>query len=182
MSKEKNKTPGKHKNVQKETTVSSAAAKPVTDHLVQDTIVGHIQDVTTSKTRPEIITIKLLRPEDMLSIELRFKNFELQDIQTGKAKQKILVKKADPALMMVVFEPQSIFEECGKEDDNSKTLPAMPARMMCSGNSRLVFAISAKQLSLDVKELLNWEQFKLVVNDRAKSATNSQKKGWIPFC
>ena len=109
------------------------------------------------------LVIKLLRPQDLLSLELHFLNFSLSGNQ--------LIKNADPALMLVKFPSQSIAESCGTEtvvsNVDTLTLPDMPAKMILSGNSRLVFRIN-KNLSLDVNELLAWENFEPVVNERAK--------------
>ena len=114
------------------------------------------------------VVIKLLRPQDLLSMELHFLNFSLSGNQ--------LIKKGEPALMMVKFQPQSIAESCGTEtivsNSDTLTLPDMPAKMIISNDSRLVFKVS-KNLSLDVKDLLAWENFELVVNDRAKPVPGS---------
>ena len=109
------------------------------------------------------LVIKLLRPQDLLSMELHFLNFSLSG--------NLLIKKGDPALMKVKFQSQSIAETCGTEtivsNTDTLTLPDMPAKMIISNDSRLVFKVN-KNLSLDVKDLLAWENFELVVNDRAK--------------
>ena len=109
------------------------------------------------------LVIKLLRPQDLLSLELHFLNFSLSGNQ--------LIKKGDPALMKVKFQPQSIAESCGTEtmvsNNDTLTLPDLPAKMIISNDSRLVFRIN-KNLTLDVKDLLAWENFELVVNERAK--------------
>ena len=114
------------------------------------------------------VILKLLRPQDLLSLELHFLNFNL----TGNQ----LIKKGDPALMMVRFPSQSIAETCGTETMSGNTdlltLPEMPAKMIVSNNSRLVFRVN-KNLALDVNELLAWENFDLLVNDRAKPVPGS---------
>jgi hypothetical protein len=119
-----------------------------------------IKVVSAADVDPGFITVKLLRPNDLLSVELRFKNFELQG--------NTLVKKADPALMMVVFQSQSIAESCGTEDTTAITPPALPAKLLLSGNSRLVFKVNKPTLSITADDLLNWDDFEMVVNSRAK--------------
>ena len=116
------------------------------------------------------LVIHLLRPQDLLSLELHFFNFSLSGNQ--------LIKKGDPALMLVKFPSQSIAESCGTEtvvnNNDTLTLPEMPAKMVISNNSRLVFRIY-KNLSLDVNELLAWENFEPVVNERAKPVAGGFK-------
>jgi hypothetical protein len=48
---------------------------------------------------------------------------------------------------------------------------------MIGGDSRLVFEIPANinSLPLDINELLAWENFNLVVNDRAKQPSRQKK-------
>lgn len=115
------------------------------------------------------ISIKLLRPHDLLSLELRYHNFSISG--------NLLQKRADPAFLVVIFQPQTISEQAGTEESNGATPPTpiftpppLPARLLIGGDSRLVFAIPASTttIKLDVNELLDWEKYDLVVNERAK--------------
>lgn len=109
------------------------------------------------------IRIKLLRPEDLLSLELHYFNFNL----TGNT----LTKKGNPAYVVVLFQPQSISEQAWNETESGLETPAVPGRIMIGGDSRLVFEIPASisSIPLDVNELLAWEKYNLVVNERAKT-------------
>jgi hypothetical protein len=119
--------------------------------------------------REIFISIKLLRPEDLLSLELRFYNFSL----SGKQLQK----KGNPAYLVVIFQPQTISEQAWNETASGLETPTVPGRLMIGGDSRLVFEIPANinSLPLDINELLAWENFNLVVNDRAKQPSRQKE-------
>jgi len=106
-----------------------------------------------------IITVKLLRPLDLLYLELRFKNFLLKDDK--------LVKLPGKSLMMAVFQPQSMSEQAGTEQVDKNVIPILPAKMVVSGTCRLVFEVKKTSVALDINELLDWEDYELVVNERA---------------
>jgi len=115
------------------------------------------------KNPPQYISVELLRPHDLLALELRFYNFSLN----GNSLQK----KGNPAHMVVVFQPQSISEQAWFEDQDSLETPApLPGRMLIGGESRLVFSIPSNisSIPLHIEELLAWEKYDLVVNERAK--------------
>ncbi|MEQ1676107.1 MAG: hypothetical protein ABL876_05385, partial [Chitinophagaceae bacterium] len=117
----------------------------------------------TAGTAENYITVKLLRPEDLLSLELRFYNFTLSG--------NTLLKKGDPAYMVVVFQPQSMMEQAWSETLGGLEMPTIPGRMIIGGDSRLVFRVPAgkSSIKLTTTELLAWENYDLVVNDRAKA-------------
>lgn len=127
---------------------------------------------TVDKPKPEIttqpqptaryITIKLLRPFDLLSLDLRYYNC---GVTGGK-----IVKRSDPAYLVVIFQPQTISEQAWNETSGGLDTPTVPGKMLISGESRLAFKIPANvnNIPLDVKELLDWEKYELLVNDRAK--------------
>jgi hypothetical protein len=119
--------------------------------------------VLATGTAANFITVKLLRPEDLLSLELRFYNFSLSG--------ETLQKKGDPAYLVVVFQPQSMSEQAWIESSSGLEIPAVPGKMIIGGDSRLVFQIPASisNIPLKINNLLAWEQFDLVVNDRAKA-------------
>jgi hypothetical protein len=127
---------------------------------------------TTDRPRPEVtdrpnvnaryITIRLLRPFDLLSLELRYYNCQ---VSSGK-----IVKRGDPAYLVVIFQPQTISEQAWNETAGGLETPTVPGRMMIGGDSRLVFRIPSgvNNIPLDVKEMLDWDNYELMVNDRAK--------------
>lgn len=114
------------------------------------------------------ISVTLLRPEDLLSLELRFLNFTLHNQFFHNEHQTWLQKNSGQAFMMVLFQSQSIAEECGIEKVGKLTPPGSPAKILMSGNSKLVFKVNKNFISLNANDLLNWDDFELVVNSRAK--------------
>lgn len=121
-----------------------------------------VRDITTGPVQKSYIPITLLRPFDLLSLELRYYNFNLSG--------NTLQKKGNPAHVIVVFQPQSMSEQAWKEEQDQMETPTVPGKMLIGGESRLVFLIPANisSIPLDVKELLAWEKYELVVNERAK--------------
>ncbi|MGB3008479.1 MAG: hypothetical protein WBC06_18325, partial [Chitinophagaceae bacterium] len=119
--------------------------------------------------RTNYISVKLLRPEDLLSLELRYYNFSL----SGKQLQK----KGNPAFLVVIFQPQSISEQAWNEEATGLETPTVPGNLMIGAESRLVFSIpdTITTIPLDLNELLAWEKYNLVVNDRAKQPSTIQK-------
>ncbi len=126
------------------------------------------KEITDLKLAPRFISINVLRQFDLLSLELRYYNFSLSG--------NILQKKGNPAYVVVVFQPQSMSEQAWKEEQNSIESPTVPGRMLIGGESRLVFSIPANisSIPLDVKELLAWEKYDLVVNERAKQPSSGR--------
>ncbi|MBP8115118.1 MAG: hypothetical protein KAY50_07165 [Chitinophagaceae bacterium] len=126
------------------------------------------KEITDLKLAPRFISINVLRQFDLLSLELRYYNFTLSG--------NTLQKKGNPAYVVVVFQPQSMSEQAWKEEQNSIESPTIPGRMLIGGESRLVFSIPANisSIPLDVKELLAWEKYDLVVNERAKQPSSGR--------
>lgn len=120
------------------------------------------RDVINMTTQTRYLSIRVLRPEDLLSVELRYYNFTLQG--------KTLQRKAAPAYLVVVFPPQTMAEQCWNETASGLESPTLPGRLLLSGESRLVFSIPAEinTIPLQLTELLAWEKYQLVVNARAK--------------
>jgi len=118
--------------------------------------------ILTVTNNERYLTVKLLRPEDLLSLELRYYNFSL----SGKQLQK----KGSPAYLVVIFQPQSISEQAWNEEATGLETPTVPGKLMIGAESRLVFSIpdTITTIPLDINDLLAWEKYNLVVNDRAK--------------
>ncbi|MBK6935745.1 MAG: hypothetical protein IPH18_01815 [Chitinophagaceae bacterium] len=134
--------------------------------------------VLTVVNNERFLTIKLLRPEDLLSLELRFYNFSLSG--------KTLQKKGSPAYLAVIFQPQSISEQAWNEEIESDAAgntsakletPDIPGKLFIGSESRLVFSIpdTVSSIPLDLNELLAWEKYNLVVNQRAKPASGGRR-------
>ena len=121
-----------------------------------------IRQVEVNANEVNYIPVKLLRPYDLLSLELRYYNFNLSG--------NTLQKKGSPAYLVVVFQPQSISEQAWKEEQTNIETPTVPGRILIGGESRLVFEIPAaiSSIPLNVNDLLAWENYDLVVNERAR--------------
>ncbi|MDZ4795729.1 MAG: hypothetical protein SGI83_15730 [Bacteroidota bacterium] len=154
-----------------------AAGQSVAGQIRPERNPQRIPEKTTDRPKPEItnqppptlryITVKLLRPYDLLSLDLRYYNCT---ITGGK-----VVKRSDPAYLVVIFQPQTISEQAWNETNGGLETPTVPGKMLISGESRLAFKIPANvnNIPLDVKQLLDWEKYELLVNDRAKQPTGT---------
>jgi len=149
--------------------ISSAVAitHPLTGQIkLRPVDVSNVDNVKVSPqlVHPRYTSIKLLRPEDLLSLELRFHGF----VRQGKGLKRV----EDKAHLVVIFQPQSISEEAWIEDENGLQTPAVPGKMFIGGESRLVFEIPASltELPIDASTLLTWNEFGLSVSPRARSA------------
>lgn len=130
--------------------------------------------------------IAVLRPEDLLSLEFEFFNFQLQTGASGRA-QLSRDSSAKPAYIIVHFQPQSIAEEAffdagniapppappgnADPDKNSSTErpTAPPVKALLSGPSRLVFRVpeSVQSLPYTLDSLLDWRQYTMNVASTA---------------
>ena len=115
--------------------------------------------------RPDYTPVHLLRPEDLLSLELRFHGF----IRQGQ----LLKRVQETAHLVVVFPPQSITEQSWKESATALETPTLPGAMFIGDTSRLVFSIppSLTELPLDSQTLLTWDRFEPAVSPRARPAS-----------
>jgi len=138
----------------------------------QITVTRPTRMATNATNATNYISIKLLRPYDLLSLELRYYNFNL----VGNTLQK----KGNPAFLVVVFQPQSMSEQAWNETEGSLETPTIPGKILIGGESRLVFEIpgAISSIPLDVNEMLAWEKYELVVNERAKQPDSGS--GIIP--
>lgn len=145
--------------------LGKSAAAQIRTNRIQD----QVKVIENLQQGANYISIKLLRPDDLLSLELRYHNFSL----TGSKLQP----KGSPAYLVVIFQPQSIGEQAWSEMEGSLETPTIPGRIMIGGESRLVFEIPAgtSPISLTPEELLNWENYSLAVNDRAKTIPTRMK-------
>ncbi len=133
--------------------------------------------------------IRLLRPDDLLCLEIEPVNLILSSATASATVGRTLVKenREQPSYLVVHFPPQSILEEAFVEnpppgfdnntinggDEYSTTAPAgsvsaldRPALARLSGPSRLVFRMPDKpdfSLPFTVEALLKWDNFTLMV-------------------
>lgn len=120
--------------------------------------------------RPDILkkpyeTIRMLRSEDLLSLELRYHGFQRKGDRLHRVK--------DAAHLVVIFQPQAITEQAWAETQGGLETPVIPSRLFIGGESRLVFKIPSGMTTIPIEagSLLRWDDYELVVNPRAKHET-----------
>ena len=129
------------------------------------------------KFRPKkALTIKILRPEDMVLLEFVFHNFNFTN--KGQSPYLELDKEKEAGVVEIYFQSQHTLEEAYfestpipdpdplKPKDNGVKLPAKHLR---ARKSRLVYELPAghEGFPLIMSELLDWSKFKLRVHPRA---------------
>jgi len=107
---------------------------------------------------PDVFTIDLLRPDDLLALRFQFVNLGLDTAQTPPVLKKIQSEQA--AAVIVEFQPQHTEEQSFIEaEDGSLNFPVTgPIGSNLANNSRLVFLVPDGQASvpLTVPDLLAW--------------------------
>lgn len=100
--------------------------------------------------------LTLLRPDDLLHLDLEFVNLKLQ-IGVGGAARLVRESANQPALVIVHFPPQSLAEETF--DDPGGTV-RLPARARLAGRSRLAFKLpdALSELPYTIDGLLDWSK------------------------
>ena len=120
------------------------------------------------------LTIRVLRPEDLLLLEFEFHNFNFTN--RGKAPYLELDNRKNPGVMVVYFQSQHTLEEAYYEtssihdpDPSGSTTVRLPARHLRARKSRLVYELAANHpgFPLILEELLDWSKFSLRVHPRA---------------
>ncbi|WP_044107481.1 coiled-coil domain-containing protein [Anaerophaga thermohalophila] len=120
----------------------------------------------------EAIKFNLIRPEDFLNLQFEFVNFKLENniLEIDDTKS--------PAFLIVHFPSQHLRERAFNEFGTKN----VPVDFIRAGSSRLVFKVPPGHpaIPLILENLLDWNQFDLQVNYRARwfntSSTISQIK------
>lgn len=124
------------------------------------------------------ILFNVIRPEDFINLQFEFVNFVLEDNLL-----KVDDKK-DPAFLIVHFPSQHTREEIMRDVSSSGVIPFMkkgnndatppnlhaPVKFLRAKSSRLVYRIPSDHGAIPVTldHLLNWKDFDLQVNYRAR--------------
>ncbi|TKG90463.1 hypothetical protein EYV94_23960 [Puteibacter caeruleilacunae] len=118
------------------------------------------------------IQLKVLRPEDFMVLEFEFFNFKY--IKKEQFSFLEIDNKKKPASMIVHFQSQHLMEEAFWEKnalggENTQN-PQLPVRKVRSGKSRLVYDVPSSYggMPLNMKDILNWSEFTLRINPRAR--------------
>lgn len=119
------------------------------------------------------LSIKVLRPEDMLLLEFVFHNFNFTN--KGQSPYLELDNPKDQGVVVVYFQSQHTLEEAYFEstpipdpEGGSETIQ-LPAKHLRARKSRLVYELPANHegFPLIIEELLDWTKFNLRVHPRA---------------
>ncbi len=121
------------------------------------------------------LSIKLLRPEDMLMLEFVFHNFNFTN--KGQAPYLELDNRKNPGVIVIYFQSQHTLEEAyyeatsitDPEPDGAGNAVQLPAKHLRARKSRLVYELPANHegFPLILDELLDWSKFNLRVHPRA---------------
>lgn len=118
------------------------------------------------------LKFRILRPEDLLTLEFELHNFSL--VRQGAVSFAELTNSKKKGLVIVSFNTQHTLEEAFYEANkipgvsNSDDV-ILPAKHLRAKKSRLVYELPAnsKGIPLTIEQLLNWGHLKLRVNPRA---------------
>uniref|UniRef100_UPI0032179362 hypothetical protein n=1 Tax=uncultured Draconibacterium sp. TaxID=1573823 RepID=UPI0032179362 len=122
------------------------------------------------------LSIKVLRPEDMVLLEFTFHNFNFTN--KGQSPYLELDNEKNEGIVVINFQSQHTLEEAfyettniqdTDEDKPGSTNVTLPARHMRAKKSRLVYELPAghEGFPLIMSELLDWSKYKLRVHPRA---------------
>ena len=123
----------------------------------------------------DAISIKVVRPEDMLMLEFVFHNFNFTN--KGQSPYLELDNTKKPGVVVVYFQSQHTLEEAYYESTQipdpdpagSGNEVRLPAKHLRARKSRLVYELPANHegFPLILDELLDWSKFSLRVHPRA---------------
>ena len=120
------------------------------------------------------LSIRVLRPEDMLMLEFVFHNFNFTN--KGQSPYLELDSSKKPGVIVVYFQSQHTLEEAYYEstpipdpDPEAGSSVQLPAKHLRARKSRLVYELPANHegFPLILDELLDWSKFSLRVHPRA---------------
>jgi len=147
---------------------------------------------------PAHVEISVLRPDDLLNLAIVAVNLRLD---TTDADNPVLVidDRAQPALLVVGFPSQTIFEEAFFDSspppapksappdpdlDNGSKAPSNPGSVQfrLGGDSRLVFTVPADaRIPYTVAGLLDWSTFELAVSPIADVPSGATPNTSLPI-
>jgi hypothetical protein len=106
------------------------------------------------------LTIRVVRPDDLLVAEFAFVNMALGPA-TDPMRQVVRVRQDEPAFLVVHLPPQHVADEA--LDDNSTAPLVAQTRALLSGPSRLAFRVPASSIPLRLDALLDWSTFEAIL-------------------
>lgn len=176
-------TPGVNLSFQDQRAVK--LQKPVTGQVVNPANVQRVDDqderagwiyVNREATRVRFrtdtpILFNIIRPNDFLNLQLEFVNFILDGnlLKIDDAKS--------PSFLIVHFPSQHTREEMFKASEK----PRVPVKFLRAKSSRLVFRVPSdnEPIPLTLEYLLNWDNFEIQVNYRARWFNTGRDTGGL---
>jgi hypothetical protein len=152
--------------------------KEVKIETQKDLIIEKIPEIQVENNRkinfiPRLpMNIRILRPDDLVWLEVQFKNFKFVSSRTGGTTVE-LEDKTKVGTLIYSFPTQHTLEEAYFETTPMDTAGnqeiKLPARHIRAKKSRLVYEYEAGKpgFELNIHELLDWSKFTLKVHPRA---------------
>jgi hypothetical protein len=152
--------------------------KEVKIETQKDLIIDKVPEIQVENDRkikfiPRLpLNIRILRPDDLVWLEVQFKNFKFVNGRTGNSMLE-LEDKSKPGTLTYSFPTQHTLEEAYFETTPMDTAGnqeiKLPARHIRAKKSRLVYEYEAGKpgFELTIHELLDWSKFTLKVHPRA---------------
>lgn len=142
------------------------------DLQIEKTPEIQVQNSNKIKYIPRLpMSIRILRPDDLIWLDLEFKNFKF--VNRGRATMVELDNSSKPGTITYSFPTQhtleeAFFESTPMDTDGNETVK-LPARHIRAKKSRLVYEYDAGKpaFELSIQELLDWSKFNLKVHPRA---------------
>lgn len=163
------------KNTTKE--ISTDNPKDVKNNVIREVNIEKTAEIQFENTRkinfiPRLpMHIKILRPDDLIWLDVQFKNFKF--VSKNNTTHLELDDKSKPGTITYYLPTQHTLEEAYYEktemDTKSSDPIVLPARHIRAKKSRLVYEYDAGKPSFEfnIRELLDWRKFTLKVHPRA---------------
>jgi hypothetical protein len=130
-------------------------------------------------TADPIARTTILRPRDLLNVEIEFENLAL--VSRWLRTPRLEAVSADrPALLVVTLPPQHVLEQRSLV---SEAPPDLPVQAFLSAATRLVFRVPDELLPLlySTESLLRWSEFELVRRPDGEPLCEPQRETAIEF-
>jgi hypothetical protein len=147
--------------------------------------VGELPKVFKKGERIMTVKFELLRPDDLLNLQIEADNLHL-DTSQKQAPALVLDDPGQPGYLIITFPPQTVVEQAVYESSPSEasnpqsgepynqhpapSQPALPMQARIGGPSHLVFRVPPGpdvRIPYDTASLLDWGNYELVVSPLA---------------
>lgn len=157
--------------------VQTDKTKDVKIDAIKDVNIDKVSEIQFENSRkinfvPRLpMNIKILRPDDLIWMDIQFKNFKF--VSKNNTTHLELDDKSKPGIVTYYLPTQHTLEEAYYEktemDTQNSSPVVLPARHIRAKKSRLVYEYDAGKPSFEfsLHELLDWSKFTLKVHPRA---------------